>query len=305
MTRRKAGAEQQRWFLEDRAIESSAQDRLDHYAIATVLVEAVQSAHPPCMIGLIAEFGRGKSSTANMAASMLNSGVTFDAVRATADKHSGNARARNLVHAIAAELEHYEGLDGGRVREILRPLHQATEVVAPDPTTTALSRLLSGRYEWSKLAISLAPFAVVVLALALGAWFASGSLRSILGVLAASPLLIWIAALTFAPGNSPIGAMVTPGTQTDQTPRAEAADEIEEIFGQLVDYHGVCRKRRLVVFVDDIDRLSRDDLLDVLRALRSLQSVPRGREPIFVIACNERIVESAVGSSTIRPCRAC
>lgn len=32
-----------------------------------------------------------------------------------------------------------------------------------------------------------------------------------------------------------------------------------------------------------------------------LQSVPRGREPIFVISCNERIIRSAVGTSTDAP----
>ena len=98
-----------------------------------------------------------------------------------------------------------------------------------------------------------------------------------------------------------MGAMLKPATLTDLKPRAEAADEIEEVFGQLVDHHYNRRDKRLVVFIDDIDRLNEDDLLDALRALRSLQSVPRGREPIFVISCNEKIVQRAVGDSVNSP----
>lgn len=56
-----------------------------------------------------------------------------------------------------------------------------------------------------------------------------------------------------------------------------------------------------MVIIDDIDRLSQDDLLDALRVLRSLQSVPRGQEPIFVISCNESILTAAVGAARSAP----
>lgn len=289
------------WFLEDRAIDNPDDDRLDHQAVAIIVEEAVKSAHPPCMIGLLAGFGRGKSSTANIAARRLRDGGSYDTVRVTADKHSGNARARNLVHAIAAELEQYQGMDRAVVREILRPLRQATEVAATDPTDTPLNRFADGRYSYKGLARSLLPFVVVALIVGLGAWAAGASLADLLTIAATSPLVLWVAAMTFAGTNTPMGSLMVPATLTDQKPRAEAADEIEEVFGQLIDEHHDRRKRRLVVFVDDIDRLSKDDLLDALRALRSLQSVPRGREPIFVISCNERIVESAVGASADSP----
>ena len=86
-----------------------------------------------------------------------------------------------------------------------------------------------------------------------------------------------------------------------RTPRAEAADEIEEVFGALIGHHRKKRKRRLVVIIDDIDRLSKDDLLDALRVLRSLQSVPRRQEPVFVISCNESILTAAVGAARSAP----
>jgi hypothetical protein len=292
------------WFFEDRAIERVDDDRLDHQAVAAILVKAVEAAHPPCMIGLLAEFGKGKSSTANIAATTLRDAGTFDTATVSADKHSGNARARNIVHAIAGELETYNEIDPAAVREILRPLRQSTQVAAPDPTDTPANRFAEGRYSYKGLVKSLLPFAIVAAVAAAAALLAGAPLENLLTIAAASPILVWVVAMTFAGSDTPMGSIFTPSTLTDQKPRAEAADEIEEVFGQLIDYHYEERRRRLVVFVDDIDRLSKDDLLDALRALRSLQSVPRGREPIFVISGNEKIVRSAISTSSDAPAQA-
>ncbi len=38
-------------------------------------------------------------------------------------------------------------------------------------------------------------------------------------------------------------------------------------------------------------------MLDALRVIKSLQAVPRGSEPIFVLACDEDIVLAAIESA--------
>ena len=301
MRRRNSLEREASWFFRDQAIRHVDDDHLDHQAVAATLVKAVEAAEPPCMIGLMAEFGMGKSSTANIASSMLKDSGRFDTVTVSADKHAGNARARNIVHSIAAELEQYPKISPADVREILRPIRQSTQVSGSDPTDTPFVRFGRGRYSYGGLARSLTPFVVPAIVIGGLAWWSGAELHELLTIAAASPVLVWLAANTFVRTDSPMGAMLRPATLTDLKPRAEAADEIEEVFGRLVDYHGNKRKKRLVVFIDDIDRLSQDDLLDALRALRSLQSVPRGREPVFVISCNEKIVQRAVGDSTRAP----
>ncbi|MCQ3805392.1 MAG: KAP family NTPase, partial [Acidimicrobiia bacterium] len=301
MRRRKSVKAQPVWFFKDRAIQQVDDDHLDHQALAVTLTRAVEAADPPCMIGLMAEFGMGKSSTANLASRMLRDSGQFDTVTVSADKHSGNARTRNIVHSIAAELEQHSKIKPDAVREILRPIRQSTQVSASDPTDTSLMRFVKKRYSYAGLVRSLVPFALAVVVIGGLAWFLGAEPHDLLAITAASPVLIWLAAMTFARTDSPMGAMLKPATLTDLKPRAEAADEIEEVFGQLVDHHYNRSNKRLVVFIDDIDRLSKDDLLDALRALRSLQSVPRKREPIFVISCNEKIVQRAVGDSVRAP----
>lgn len=294
-------ASEPKWFLSDRPIKSEQEDRLGSMSLAKTLVDAIASAEPPCMIGLLGGFGSGKSSVTRLAASMLD-GSVFDSVTTSADKHSGNARARNLVHAIAGELEGDLRIDSGEVNEILRPLRQSTQVTAVDPTDTGWGRFGSGRYSfktWLKsMRIPLFVAAVLVgVALLAGGVVKSGSLAA-----AAIVVLGWFVRQQLSNWADAVKGLGAGASLTDHKPRAEAADEIEVVFGQLVDLHKKKRKgRRLVVFVDDIDRLSKDDLLDALRSLRSLQSVPRGAEPVFVISCDEAILRSAVRGSLSHP----
>ncbi|MXW58373.1 MAG: hypothetical protein F4124_08275 [Acidimicrobiia bacterium] len=289
------------WFLNDLPIVSAEDDRLGSVSVAKTLTRAIESAEPPCMIGLLGGFGCGKSSTAMLTSSMLDDS-RFDTVTVSADKHSGSARARNLVHAVAGELQDLRRIDPDDVAEILRPLRQATQVAAPDPTDTPWTRLLSGRYSPMKWFKSLLPGLVMVAVLAVFALLTEGTLRNGIVAIASLIALGWFVAIPVAGRASRARGMSAPATVTDKMPRAEAADDIEAVFGQLVDLHKKKRNgRRLVVFVDDIDRLSSDDLLDALRSLRSLQSVPRGAEPIFVISCDEAILRSAVQESHAHP----
>lgn len=289
------------WFFDDRPIREAEQDRLNYRSVARVLSNAIESAKPPCMIGLMAEFGRGKSSTTNIAAELLRAKGTHDVVTVTADKHSGNARARNLVHGIAAEIEQLNKIDQSDMSEILRPLRQATQVRAVDPTDTPWQRAISGRYSKRQLAVSLVPFGGPALILALLAFFASGWAANALTFGSGLSVFLWLLLLLLRRLNEPALSLGVPAKVTDQMPRAEAADEIEEVFGTLIAHHRKKRKRRLVVIIDDIDRLSKDDLLDALRVLRSLQSVPRHQEPIFVISCNESILTAAVEAARSAP----
>ena len=289
------------WFFNDRPIRDAEQDLLNHRSIAEVLKEAIESAEPPCMIGLLAEFGKGKSSTTNIAAEMLRGGREHDVVTVTADKHSGKQRARNLVHSIAAELERLPGMKRKDVDRKLQRLRHTTQIRSVDPTVTPVRRLLTGDYPLRWLTVSFLPFAVVAIAIAVLALVFDGTPQSILGVSTALPLLLWLAAVVLVGPGTPLRTLQEPAKRTEETPRAEAADEIEEVFGELVDLHHKRTEKRLVVIVDDIDRLSSDDLLDALRVLRSLQSVPRGQEPVFVIACNEDILTTAVGDARRSP----
>ena len=294
----------QRWYLNDRPIDSVDSDRLGSVSVAHTIVRAIESLDPPCMIGLLGGFGSGKSSVTRLASSMVD-GSRFDPVTVSADKHSGSERARNLVHAIASELVSSSRINRADVDEILRPLRQATQRAAPDPSDTAWARMRSGRYSMKKWIKSMLP-PLFIAAVLSGLGILATGIVSQFGFGAAGLILVgWPISQLFSDWAAAVRGLNAAATHTDQMPRAEAADEIEEVFGNLVEHHKKKKKgRRLVIFVDDIDRLSKDDLLDALRSLRSLQSVPRGAEPMFVISCDEAILHSAVKRSLRHPATA-
>ena len=294
----------QRWYLNDRPIDSVDSDRLGSVSVANTIVKAIESLDPPCMIGLLGGFGSGKSSVTRLASSIVDSS-RFDPVTVSADKHSGSERARNLVHAVASKLVSSSRIKRADVDEILRPLRQATQRAVPDPSDTAWARMRSGRYSMKKWFKSMLPPFLIAAVLAVFGVLATGIVAQF-GFGAAGLVVVgWPVSQLFSDWAAAVRGLNTAATHTDQMPRAEAADEIEEVFGNLVELHKKKKKgRRLVIFVDDIDRLSKDDLLDALRSLRSLQSVPRGSEPMFVISCDEAILHSAVKGSLLHPATA-
>lgn len=304
MARTKTRTQASNWFLPDEAIKSTNDDRLGHHAFAKVVVEAIASAKPPATIGLLGGFGVGKSSIGNLVRAELSTDDRFDVIRVSADKHAADARARNLVHSVAAEVESITN-DSREIKRILMPLRSATSHSALDPTDTAATRIADGTYAPEKIAWSaalwlfapIAALAVVIIFAALrgGKDMAAIAVLALLGLLA-------IARQFFTAESSPfsIKRLYEPGKRDISYPRAEAADDVEIVFSKVIEFHHKKRKRTLVIFVDDIDRLSSDDLLDALRSIRSLQAVPRGCEPIFVLACSEEIVLDAIKTQADR-----
>jgi hypothetical protein len=283
------------WFLADVAIDTPKADEFDHGSIAKELVEAIRCAPPAACIGLIGSFGTGKTSISNLARRQLRNDPKHDAVHVSADRHSGAARSRNIVQAVASELQRAGWLPPQDVSEALRPLTRSVKVTAADPTDTPFLRLVAGQYNVRKLAI---PWAMVGAAIlfAIAGLVIGGSRWGEAATLVASGLsATGLAALIWAAARKMVASLFDAATLEDAVPRAEATDDVERVFVRLIEHHARRRKnRRLVIFIDDVDRLDKKDVLDALRVIKSLQAVPKGQEPIFVVSCDEAIVREAI-----------
>ena len=283
------------WFIADRAIERVDQDKLGHQAFADVVVEAIRSASAPATIGLLGGFGTGKSSIANLVRTELRQDPGFDVIRVSADKHSAEVRARNLAHSVAGELVDIKGTDEAEIKRILTPLRTATTRSGTDLTMTPYGQLVRGEVAvgdvvkanllWLLFPVLLVVAAVVANRAALGAALLGGAIIS-------AGVALW--KMVSSPSAPLFKVLLQPGQRSTTQARAEAADDVEIVFSQLIEHHHAQCNRQLVVFVDDVDRLDKDDLLDALRSIRSLQAVPRGHEPIFVLACSEELLLDAI-----------
>ncbi len=220
--------------------------------MADILVEAIRGATPPATIGLLAGFGKGKSSTGNLVMAKFANDTGFDVVRVSADKHSGEARARNLVHSVAGELVG-RGVQSSDVQDLARQLRESTARAVLDPTDTAARRLIEGKYDWRKLlpsAVAWIALTLLSLVFLLGAVVVQGGVGYALAALTSLPLLAIVLYAASRGTMRQIGVLLTPGLRTDSVPRAEAADDVELIFSGLVDLHRKQRKRQLVVIVE-------------------------------------------------------
>jgi hypothetical protein len=289
------------WFIPDRPIDSPADDEFSHDTIADLLTQGVRDSVAPATIGLLGQFGAGKSSVANLAIVKLKLASEYDAVHVSAEKHSGEARSRNIVHSIAGDMVNRGYITRAHVNSRLRSLRMSVHLSTPAPGEMRISRLFrdpkgqSLKDVWFLLGVGVVLFAVLTLAAVL----VGDPLDAIFSTSGVLTFVLLIGVILYRQITAVIESFFAVPTQQESTQRAEAADDVERVFADIVEHHWDKRGgRRLVVFVDDIDRLGPADVLDAMRAIKSLQAVPQGKEPIFVVSCDEHIVLTALTDAT-------
>ena len=290
-----------RWFIADHAISDETEDQFAHNDVATQLADIVQSIEAPAAIGLLGGFGTGKSSIINLLQNQLKGHERFQVVALSAEKHTNVERQRAIVHSFAEALHD----DAGIERKLIDPLLERTQTEIVE-AGVILERTPIGDFAAKhRKAIGMAALkgAGIVLALYL---LAAGVLALVDGLGWADtrpfvdpistmvPLLVVVATLLGLGTAVPawVKAALTPPSRTSKKPRIEAADEFERLFGDLAD---LCKKQ-LVIVVDDIDRLSPDQVLEALASVKTFQSIPR-KPTIFILTCDERVIRQALASA--------
>lgn len=289
------------WFITSRPIKEADADEFSHSTIASVLADSVRQAVEDyadspgaATIGLIGGFGTGKTSVVNLASAQLKTSLDINVVHVSADKHSGNARSRNIVHSIAGELVDEKLLNEHEVSEHLQWLRSSVSLAAPAPEEMRLAKIMTNprgqslKDVWASLLLAL-----VFLALTLvGALFVEGGVGTVISSVGS---LAFVGAFLTVAYKHIVGSLFEiPSRSTNQS-RADAADDVQQVFANLISkYADKNKSRPLVIFVDDIDRLGTADVLDAMRAIKSLQAVPRGKEPTFVVSCDDEIILSAL-----------
>lgn len=293
-------AEHSRWFISDRAIERSDQDAFGHVDVANQLADIVDTVQAPATIGLIGGFGTGKSSIGNLLAARLASHRRLQVVTLSGERHTGIARQRALVYSFAEALQEDAGVRRTEIERVLGRIEAGEDVEQPDLAILPLASFVSEHRRtllraagWALLLFAVAYLAGVVVALIANA-VRENDVNVVTAPVEAGylavPLVVALGALLLKILAPWIAASFTPARRTQRRPRAEAADELERVFGDLA---ALCPKR-LVIVVDDVDRLPPEEVLEALATIKSLQAVPKKHPPIFVIACDDEVVRRAI-----------
>lgn len=289
------------WFITERPITDAEADAFSHDTIAEVLADSVHQAvedftetRGAATIGLIGGFGTGKTSVVNLASERLRTDLDINVVHVSADKHSGNARSRNIVHSIAGELVNEELLKEHEVNEHLQWLRSSSSLAAPAPEEMRLAKMMTNPRGqslndiWATLVLAGLFFAVTLI----GALFVEGGVGTVMSSVGS---LAFVGAFFTVAYKHIVGSLFEIPKRSTNRARADAADDVQQVFANLISKYADRNKDRpLVIFVDDIDRLGTADVLDAMRAIKSLQAVPRGKEPTFVVSCDEEIILAAL-----------
>ncbi|MFG2813146.1 P-loop NTPase fold protein [Streptomyces sp. NPDC048410] len=302
-------ARQRPWIIEDSAITSPDQDRFDHRSVSRELLGIVRGSTQPLAVGLLGPFGSGKSSVVRLMADELRDDESWAILHLSAERHNGSARARGLLYGLLDEarrqnlinIKQWESeracLEGGRQRTAPRPTAKSAKPGTtrwfsyPAAAGAALAWLLA-----SLVAIWLLGTIVVAIGhfFDLGAGVSAWTWFAARGVGPLTTALSGTAVVAYVLGTAKDGALSTLKKHeiTLTTPRPESTDDLEQVFSGLIE----AIDRRLVVAIDDIDRLAAGEVLEAITTVRSLllTGTHHKHPPVFLLSCDEDIVREAI-----------
>ncbi len=256
------------------------------------------------MIGLFGEFGVGKSTIIQLLQAKLVGHRNLRVVRMSAERHEPVGFHRAAVYGFAEALVDAGEIKPADAEEILEPLRSAQTITVSDASLSPLGRAVTRFQEKLKMSRSrlIQLFVLLALILLLATGFVITvvgpenwervlgiALPVVTGTTIFAPLIWLITQISSSEFN--FTSLLTPGTSVTQRPRFEAADEHERAFATLASK----ATHRLVVAVDDIDRLSKQQILEALNAIRSFQlTCKKDLRPIFIVSVAEKIIRGAL-----------
>ncbi|MEV6836344.1 P-loop NTPase fold protein [Streptomyces sp. NPDC051133] len=297
------------WIIEDSAITSPEQDRFDHLSVSRELLDIVRGSTQPLAVGLLGPFGSGKSSVVRLLADELRDDKKWAILHLSAERHTGSARARGLLYGLLDEavrqklitVEQWESeracLDGGRQRTAPRPTGKSAKpgrarwFTYPLAGGAALAWLLASLVTiWLLGAIVVVASHLCGLGAAVSAWawFAAPGAAPLTTALSGTAVVAYVL------GTAKDGALsaLKKHEITLTTPRPDSTDDLEQVFSGLID----AIDRRLVIAIDDIDRLAASEVLEAITTIRSLllTGTYHKQPPVFLLSCDEDIVREAI-----------
>jgi hypothetical protein len=260
-------------FIDDRAIEAEGEDRFRHEDLVAELAHLVGTREAQANIALFAPWGSGKTGISKLLRAKLEDTrrdqryVYFDAF-----KHRDTPLRRSFLRAVAEEL----GEDPTEIDKL------SQEEVTQELAGSDWKRV--GKFVLGSLAVGIA--VMVILSLGLAAihgvkgesfW---GSFVTMFTRLSGVATLV--AALIGVVVSGMLGGVSATRTRTPLS----ADDEFEDAFKKLAE-----RPKRLVVFIDELDRCAAVDVVEVLETMRVFLEVSNC---IFIVAADRAALEQAL-----------
>ncbi|QLG88029.1 NTPase KAP [Chitinibacter bivalviorum] len=297
----------------DREISSADKDAFGHRHFAKALRSLIESENysPPFSIGLLGGWGTGKSSIKELYTANLRD----DASR------TNKLTRKDRYHCITFNAWRFGGKDQDIKRALLRHVflelggseeslqdklfHQFSEVKETPKSVRQLTRELLRAWMIPMLALTLAVIGLFLL-LGLGLYFLGINNPWAQALFIPSVAFVYTYVLknvkpTEVKATNLLTKITFPSTTPEQYEEMLVKQIHEYKAGRATALTGQSGKtcERLVVFVDDLDRLPADEMVLGLDAVRTFMEIPKDRLPkglglVFVISCDEGKIADAL-----------
>jgi len=298
--------------LLDREISSTDADSFGHRHFAKALQSLIESPvnEPPFSIGLLGKWGTGKSSIKELYLSSLKDDLTrnkqektrsqrFHAITFNAWRFGGENIKRALLRHVFLEL----GGDEASLKDALFRQIERTALHKRD--WGDVFREAIDKYGWSLLQVGLV-FGFIIGFLYSTKFFFGLSNEWVIGSLTAIFAIISIPILKYLLDPKRLLIQRYSNITRIETPSTCAEEYEDLLIAQLKKFKegSILSKKgrnceRIVIFVDDLDRLSPEEMISGLDAVRTFMEIQREQLPaglwiVFVISCDEGRVADAL-----------
>jgi hypothetical protein len=264
-------------LIDDRAIEKPDQDELRHAGFAEELAELVRVVRAPSNIALFGSWGAGKTGLGKLLCEELDGKGGVRCVIFDAFKYAEFPLRRHFISQTAASLkvkdpEFTEGLYSEVTSTNFKlPLGKATRVIG----FFALAAV-----------VAMAMFfglAVLVAGILPGSFDKNFDSSLNAGpILLVTPAALLAAFLVLANKWIPIES---------KRSKPSSEEEFERTFRKLVDK---VKAKKLVIFIDELDRCSPREVVTTLEAIRTFLEVTGC---VFIVAADQAVLERALSTS--------
>ncbi|HET8893027.1 MAG TPA: P-loop NTPase fold protein [Gaiellaceae bacterium] len=265
-------------LIDDRALESREEDAFRLSDIADELLGICRHAPTPATIALYASWGSGKSSLGRILEAEFRNDKEIAYTRFDALKYAETPLRRHFLSQVATGF----GINDSKYgKDLYRSIKGTDFTVTP----ARVGRLVG------VVAVAIGAVLAVIVSYALIAsafaikhtyWHSFGeTLRNSAG-----------AVILSATALAAILALVSQSLSVDTSTEApSSSEEFERLFKELVEDALEEKKcKRLVIFIDELDRCSPDQVVSVLETLRTFLEV---KSCVFIVAADQQALERA------------
>lgn len=285
-------------FVPDSDIQDHSEDWFGHWDLAQVALRILVSVTPPFNVGIFGSWGTGKTSLINLLRSELkNRNIPY--VTLDAWKYSADVMRRAFLIKLATDLA------PEKIEELEQRLYQDVQETRPPLLSLTLCNIRSRMWTWLKWILfrGILPFLFIsfvllfLLFVIYAIWFGLQIYRNS----GAGPIFNWNRPLELfkdvllvpllLSAAAMIGDIVRIQVMRVSRSRVDSLEVFESIFNQVIES---VKGDRLVIFVDNLDRLADDKMIEALETIKTFLNNPKC---IYIVACDDTVVRSVVTRS--------